>query len=85
MLIGSISSLNSDGNLNGVVDAADYVVWRNNFGQSLPGAGSVIVGSGGSSPMQVGGGVPEPTSIVLVVLAAFTAFIARARAPRAAR
>jgi hypothetical protein len=82
---GSISSLNSDGNLNGVVDAADYVVWRNNFGLSLPGAGSVVDGSGGSSGLQLGGGVPEPTSIVLLVSAAFAAFIARARAPRVAR
>jgi hypothetical protein len=82
---GSTTSLAADGNLNGVVDAADYVIWRNNNGQSLPGAGSIVQGIGGSAPLQVGGTVPEPAGIVLFVSAALAAVTARAGAPRAAR
>jgi hypothetical protein len=40
----------SDGNGNGVIDSADYTVWRDNFGMMLEeGAGSVGV-------------VPEPNT-----------------------
>jgi hypothetical protein len=82
---GSTTSLDADGNLNGVVDAADYVVWRNNSGLSLSGSGSIVQGSGGQSPLQVGGGVPEPTSAILAIGSILSAFIARARVRRAAR
>ena len=46
----------ADGNGNGIVDAADYIVWRKNV---AAGAGS---GSGAN------GAVPEPTSAVLCVV-----------------
>jgi hypothetical protein len=35
--LGSTSALYADGNNNGVVDAADYVVWRKHLGSTLPG------------------------------------------------
>lgn len=83
---GSTSSLDADGNLNGIVDAADYAIWRDNFGNSIPpGAGSLMPGGGNGSYFQLGTTVPEPTSAVLFLLAAGTMFTARARAPRAAR
>jgi hypothetical protein len=65
------SSLPGDFNLDGTVDAADYVMWRKptlvddeyetwqtNFGQSLPG------GSGGEHDSSA---VPEPSTIALVM------------------
>jgi hypothetical protein len=82
---GSMTSLDADGNLNGVVDAADYVIWRNNSGLSLSGAGSIVQGSGGQSPLHVGGGVPEPTSALLAIGSFLSAFIARVRVRRAGR
>jgi hypothetical protein len=68
-----------DFNGDGVVDAADYVVWRNNDGTQAGyntwranfgtvqavGSGSVIVESGQSAPATT---IPEPTSILLSVL-----------------
>jgi hypothetical protein len=62
-----------DYNKNGIVDAADYVVWgkgfadsnyaiwRANFGESLSGAG-------GLAPYEAG--VPEPTAMPLIAMAA---------------
>ncbi len=69
-------SLSGDYNQNGVVDAADYIVWRNDpnhtqagydlwrahFGQT---AGS---GSGASA----NAAVPEPTTLVLVIVGTLT-------------
>ncbi|HVT27503.1 MAG TPA: hypothetical protein VHE81_05735 [Lacipirellulaceae bacterium] len=46
---------NADGNSNGVIDAADYVLWRKAV--SAPGSGSALNGSA----------VPEPMSVVLVL------------------
>jgi hypothetical protein len=70
-------NLTGDYNGNGVVDAADYIVWRNssgtpanytawksNFGKS-GGAGAEI-GDGGGSP--VAGAVPEPATLVYWLL-----------------
>jgi arylsulfatase A-like enzyme len=50
---GSTTLLAADGNGNGVVDAGDYIVWRNQF---IPGSGS-------------GGAVPEPGSLLLFAVA----------------
>ena len=74
--LATVPGFSCDFNGNGVVDAADYVVWRKNygtptsydawrahFGQS--GSGS---GSAGASPSQVA--VPEPASLVLLMIAA---------------
>jgi hypothetical protein len=78
---GSTTNLGADGNLNGVVDAADYTVWRKNLGLSIAVVGSQAEGSGG---LQIGGIVPEPHAVaVLVVAAMATALIRRERARRA--
>ncbi|MEX0614054.1 MAG: hypothetical protein WD229_18185 [Pirellulales bacterium] len=67
-----------DYNRNGVVDAADYVVWRKNDGTpagyntwranfgTMAGSGSTL-NDPATSPS-----VPEPTSVVLLILAAVT-------------
>jgi len=81
--------LPGDHNHNGVVDAADYVAWRNdqanhggasgyntwrtNFGRTSGGGGGAL------SP---GAAVPEPASIVLVVSAMVAAFCRRGRSAR---
>jgi hypothetical protein len=73
----SLQPLPGDYNLDGTVDAADYVVWRKtdsgnpegytvwqeNFGEGMGGSGSA-----GASPSQTG--VPEPTTLVLLMFAA---------------
>jgi hypothetical protein len=68
--VGSTTDLRADGNLNGVVDAADYEIWRANFGQS---AGS---GSGAFA----NAGVPEPTALTLLLIAAAGGWARRTRA-----
>jgi hypothetical protein len=68
--------LEGDYNNNGVVDAADYVVWRKtdmspqgyntwraNFGRTLAAIGQAALGPSGSS-------VPEPSAWLLTFLAA---------------
>lgn len=68
-------ALHGDFNSDGVVNAADYVVWRKtggaqsgyntwraNFGQSFPGSGSAVGSSQSSST-----NVPEPASALLLV------------------
>ena len=54
--------LDADGNLNGIVDAADYVIWRNNFGLSLSGAASTAASGAALPALVTGGAVPEPAS-----------------------
>lgn len=79
------SPLTGDYNLDGVVDAADYVVWRDTLGQSVPkgsgadGDGSGDVGSndymvwkthfGESSPASAAIAAPEPAARNLACLA----------------
>jgi hypothetical protein len=79
-----------DYNNNGKVDAADYVLWRNNVGTTtvLPNdpAGGIIGptqynnwrshfgASAGSGSGLVGGAVPEPSSLMLVVAAVMGLF-----------
>jgi hypothetical protein len=59
----------ADGNIDGIVDAADYTIWRDNFGLALP--------ASGDEPLEVGGGslsvgaVPEPASLVMLIVASF--------------
>jgi hypothetical protein len=57
---GSHNSLAADANLDGVVDAGDYVVWRK------------IVDSAGSGS---GLNVPEPATVQVVVLLGFSVFL----------
>lgn len=66
--IGSTTNVAADGNGDGRVDGADYVVWRN----SLSGTGS---GAGGLEF----GGVPEPTSAILLVFGCLLAAPRRSR------
>ncbi len=72
--------LPGDYNNNGVVDAADYVLWRkspSSYGGSPAGYDTWranfgrTAGSGASSALSVDTAVPEPTSCVLLLLAAF--------------
>jgi hypothetical protein len=46
------------------VNAADYTIWRNNFGATWEG---LYYGSGSGALAQ---GVPEPASLLLILLAA---------------
>lgn len=56
--LGSTTQLAADGNGNTVIDAADYGVWKSNFGQTS-GSGSSAIAA-----------VPEPATLVLLILAA---------------
>ena len=74
----ALSGIPGDFNRNGVVDAADYVVWRKNggaqeeydtwranFGSSLgPGSGAAL-----PSANPLSAAVPEPASVSLLMLA----------------
>ena len=57
----------ADGNGNGVVDAADYVVWRKQFTAAVNGSIMTLRTAA----------VPEPSSFELVVLTAFSAAMLR--------
>lgn len=57
---GSVTELDADGNENFEIDAADYVVWRNNEG-----AGSASRSLSGSAAA-----VPEPSAVVMLMVAA---------------
>lgn len=59
--LSSTTDLRADGDGSGAVDAADYLVWKNNFGG---GAGSSSAAS-----------VPEPGSMILLLLALATAML----------
>jgi hypothetical protein len=65
---GSTTVPSADGNLDGVIDAADYTIWRKNLGSVLPFPpfGS---GSGGGSGLAAAA-IPEPTAGMLSLLAA---------------
>jgi PEP-CTERM motif len=76
----------ADFNRDGMVDAADYIVWRNNGGNEAQydnwqanfgsTAGS---GSGGSANSSNTGHVPEPATVVLLVLGAIAVSAGRFR------
>jgi hypothetical protein len=74
---GSVFSQLADGNLNGVVDGADYVVWRNNLGLSLADLG--FASGGAELGLGQGGVVPEPGAGVLLLIAAGWMAFARRR------
>jgi hypothetical protein len=57
---GMTGELAADANGDGVVDAADYTVWRDNF---------VAGGLGQSPTSEVGSALPEPSTLISVVLA----------------
>ena len=58
--LGTTANLSADGNGNRVIDATDYGVWRANFGQTV----------GSASITGANAAVPEPATIVLLMLAA---------------
>jgi hypothetical protein len=62
----SSPGIGSDGNFDGIVNAADYVVWRNNLGQSYP----VAAVEARSAT------VPEPNVSALVSLAMMLCVVA---------
>ena len=83
-----------DYNQNGVVDAADYTVWRDNFGSATslanddsPGVGQddytrwkTNFGNGAGSGAALGAGaVPEPSTLAMLALCTFAAGAARRR------
>lgn len=90
------SSLDGDYNDDGIVDAADYTVWRDNLGQSvtLPGdttPGTVVQADydvwknnfGATGALgAIGAGVPEPSSIALVAAAGIALVARRSCVPR---
>ena len=57
----------ADGDLDGVVDIDDRLVWQENFGVTLP-LPPYASGEGGGSGVSAGT-VPEPSSIVVTLLA----------------
>jgi PEP-CTERM motif len=63
---GSTTLLAADGNHNGIIDAADYSIWRDHLGATL-GSGS---GSALPSAEPLSAGVPEPATLMLMILAA---------------
>jgi hypothetical protein len=62
---GSTTFLLADGNLNGTVDAADYVVWRNNLGLSVTGP---PFGAGAGSLATNVVSAPEPATAALLLI-----------------
>ena len=71
--LGSTTELSANGDDTGasmgIIDAADYAVWRSNFGAA-----------GGSRSFQPATAVPEPISLVLLLIAALpVAALARIR------
>ncbi len=90
------SPLPGDYNQNGIVDAADYTVWRNNLGgsTSLPNDDTPGVGqddyarwrthfgqtAGNGSGANANAAVPEPATLALLMLAA--AYVCKQRLGR---
>jgi hypothetical protein len=92
-----VAPLIGDYNDNGIVDAADYVVWRDNVGttNALPndniggtiGTGQynqwrAAFGSGGGVGNALGTAVPEPTAVALLVLGLAGTYLLRAHCSR---
>lgn len=61
----------TDGNENGIVDAADYVVWRDNYTGPPVGGGAAPLGASFSAPLTT----PEPSSCALVIIGAGVAHL----------
>jgi hypothetical protein len=73
----SMTAYFADGDLDGVVDLDDRLVWQSNFGVTLP---LPPYGSGSGGLSADAGGVPEPSSAVLFLLAAaLLPFVSRRR------
>ena len=68
---GSTTNLIADANLNGVVDAADYAIWRNNLFMVAP---TPPFASGAGSLAGKVAAVPESATAVLLLVSAGIAF-----------
>jgi hypothetical protein len=88
--ISAIAALAGDFNGDAVVDAADYVVWRNGLGTVFMASDYDVwrmnfgdtAGSGAAMSFALSSAVPEPTSIVILIALAFAAaFERRLRIP----
>ena len=60
-----MATTSEDGNGDGVIDAADYTVWRDHLGITT-GSGAALASA---SPLSAA--VPEPATIVLAMIAGF--------------
>jgi hypothetical protein len=81
-LVEAVATINADYNRDGVIDAADYVVWRKNDGNNPDGYntwranfGNTAGSGAAAADSRAPSAVPEPSSLVLCVLLA--ALIAR--------
>lgn len=78
---GSTVDLRADGNANGVIDAADYTVWRDSEelvlggGSSFLSSGSPTTGNPSLGPIAV----PEPTSVMLLLVGGLATAATRRR------
>jgi PEP-CTERM motif len=74
--LGSTTNLAADGNGNGTIDAGDFDVWKTNFGAVSLGTGA---GSGAALPSAnpLSATVPEPATLVLLLLGMMARFTAR--------
>ena len=66
LLYGRTDGYFADGNIDGIVDAADYTIWRDNLGASWSISGDEGPGAGGLAAAAV----PEPASLLLTFAAA---------------
>jgi hypothetical protein len=62
----------ADGNRNGQIDTGDYSVWRSHVGQ--------IPGSGSGTGISANAAVPEPSTLLLMILTAAGSCLKRRRA-----
>jgi len=77
----SMTAYFADGDLDGVVDLDDRLVWQANFGVTLPLPPYGVEGGGAALPEV--GGVPEPTGAFLVAVASgLTSLVAGRRLRR---
>jgi hypothetical protein len=75
--IDSMTAYFADGDLDGIVDLDDLVVWQTNFGLTLP-LPPYILELGGAGVLN-SGGVPEPSTTAIFLVAASAALTLRRR------
>lgn len=76
--VNSMTAFFADGDLDGIVDIDDKLIWQQNFGLTLP-LPPYGLGSGGGLPSS---GVPEPSSAVFALLFAAALGLAAQRPMR---
>jgi hypothetical protein len=68
--IDSMTAYFADGDLDGVVDMDDFVVWQQNYGFTLPLPPYVVGPGGGGAGIANPVGAPEPSTALLILVAA---------------